>query len=136
MDTGTTVKPVVMQAAMRMHFSQSTGDGAFDGQHGMSFAISSVVADTATSYDIPAIAPSGGDSAMTGRDNGANTKPAIMKIATSWRMAIWWLMVSKSHTRAEIESLTGNDTVMSKNRGMASLECKGMARTMLCLAVA
>jgi hypothetical protein len=34
------------QAAMKTHLSQSTGTGAFDGQHGMSPAISSIVADT------------------------------------------------------------------------------------------
>jgi hypothetical protein len=32
------------QAAMKMHLSQSTGIGAFDGQHGISLAISSVMA--------------------------------------------------------------------------------------------
>ena len=39
------VKHLDMQAAMKTHLSQSTGAGAFDGQHGMSLAISSVVAD-------------------------------------------------------------------------------------------
>jgi hypothetical protein len=33
------------QAAMKMHLSQSIGDGDFDGQHGMSPAISSMVSD-------------------------------------------------------------------------------------------
>lgn len=70
----------------------------------MSFAISSVVADAAISSNMAAIAPAGGESAMTGRDNGANTKPAIMKIATSRRMAIWRVMVPISHMRAQIES--------------------------------
>jgi len=37
------VKHFDMQADMKMHLSQSTGTGAFDGQHGMSPAISSVV---------------------------------------------------------------------------------------------
>jgi hypothetical protein len=84
---------------MRRHFSQSIGAGAFDGQHGMSFAISSTVADAAISRDIPAIAPAGDDSAMTGRDKGANARPAIMKIATTRRMVIWRYMRSKiSHT--------------------------------------
>ena len=31
------------QAAMKTHLSQSTGAGAFDGQHGMSLAISSII---------------------------------------------------------------------------------------------
>ncbi len=85
----------------------------------MSFAISCTVADAAISRDIPAIAPAGDDSAMTGRDRGANARPAIMKMATTRRMVIWRYMRSKSHIRTEIESLTGNDTVISKNRGMA-----------------
>ena len=37
------VKPIDMQAAMKTHLSQSTGMAAFDGQHGMSVAISSIV---------------------------------------------------------------------------------------------
>ena len=36
-------KPTDPQAAMKMHLSQSAGMGAFDGQHGMSLAISSIV---------------------------------------------------------------------------------------------
>jgi hypothetical protein len=39
------VKHLDMQAAMKTHLSQSTGAGTFDGQHGISLAISSVVAD-------------------------------------------------------------------------------------------
>ena len=36
-------KPVEPQAAMKTHLSQSAGIGAFDGQHGMSFAFASIV---------------------------------------------------------------------------------------------
>ena len=36
-------KHIDPQAAMKMHLSQSTGAGAFDGQHGISLAISSMV---------------------------------------------------------------------------------------------
>jgi len=36
-------KPADPQAAMKTHLSQSAGMGAFDGQHGMSLAISSIV---------------------------------------------------------------------------------------------
>lgn len=36
-------KHIDPQAAMKMHLSQSTGAGAFDGQHGISSAISSFV---------------------------------------------------------------------------------------------
>ncbi len=74
-----------MQAVMKMHLSQSTGAGAFDGQHGMSVAISSVMADNISSA-IACIDTSEAISAMTGRDSGANTRPAIIKIASSWRM--------------------------------------------------
>jgi hypothetical protein len=42
-----------MQAAMKTHLSQSTG--AFDGQHGMSLAISSVVAEADISSAIACI---------------------------------------------------------------------------------
>ena len=35
--------PMEPQAAMKTHLSQSTGMAAFDGQHGMSLAISSIV---------------------------------------------------------------------------------------------
>ncbi len=41
----TPAKHMDPQAAMKTHLSQSTGTGAFDGQHGMSSAISSIVAD-------------------------------------------------------------------------------------------
>ena len=36
-------KPADPQAAMKTHLSQSADIGAFDGQHGMSLAISSIV---------------------------------------------------------------------------------------------
>jgi hypothetical protein len=37
-------KPTDMQAAMKTHLSHPTGIGTFDGQHGMSLAISSIAA--------------------------------------------------------------------------------------------
>ena len=44
------------QAAMKTHLSQSTGAGAFDGQHGISLAISSIVdANAAASGDISSV---------------------------------------------------------------------------------
>ena len=60
------VKHLDMQAAMKTHLSQSTGAGAFDGQHGISFAISSVVADGDISSAIACIDTSEDVSAMTG----------------------------------------------------------------------
>ena len=74
---------------MKTHLSQPTGIGAFDGQHGMSFVISSAIADIDMSFPIAAVDASEDGPAMTGRDNGANTRPAIMKVASSRRMVIW-----------------------------------------------
>ena len=68
-----------MQAAMNTHLSQSTGAGAFVGQHGMSPAISSGMADIESSAIVPAI---------TGRASGASSSPAITEIASSQRMVI------------------------------------------------
>lgn len=49
-------KPTEPQAAMNTHLSQPGGIGAFDGQHGMSLAISSIVSadisDDAMSDDV------------------------------------------------------------------------------------
>jgi hypothetical protein len=67
-----------MQAAINTHFSQPAGAGACDGQHGMSFAISSAVANIEAWEDA---------SAMTGRKTGANASPTIIKIASNLRMA-------------------------------------------------
>jgi hypothetical protein len=99
------VKHLVMQAAINTHLSQSTG--ALAGQHGMPLAISSAVADIAISSAIAAIDPSDGIPAITGRDSGANASPAITKIASSRRMAVWRFTPSKSHRWPEIESLSG-----------------------------
>jgi hypothetical protein len=81
------VKHFDMQADMKMHLSQSTGTGAFDGQHGISLAISSVVADRDISSAIACIEPWEGAPAMTGWETGANARPAIIKTASSRRMA-------------------------------------------------
>jgi hypothetical protein len=83
------VKHFDMQAAMKTHLSQSTGAGAFDGQQGISLAISSVIADGDISSAIAGIEASEDTPAMTGEDSGANTSPAIMTIASRRRMVIW-----------------------------------------------
>jgi hypothetical protein len=95
-----------MHEAMNTHLSQSNGAGALAGQHGMSPAVSatadagmsSCIADTEASGDVPA---------MAGRDNGANTRPAIIKIASNRRivrrMVIWWSTARKSHRPGRIE---------------------------------
>jgi hypothetical protein len=94
-----------MQPAMKTHLSQSTGAGAFDGQHGMSLAIVSAAADADGSSAIADIATSADVPAMTGRDNGAKAIPAIIRIASSRRMVIWRFTRSKSHRTQPIDSL-------------------------------
>jgi hypothetical protein len=83
------VKHFDMQAAMKTHLSQSTGAGAFDGQQGISLAISSIVADGDISSAIAGVEAWEDAPAMTGEDSGANTSPAIMTIASRRRMVIW-----------------------------------------------
>jgi len=46
------LKHLDMQAAMYTHLSQSIGAGAFDGQHGMSLAISSAMSLAMAAGDI------------------------------------------------------------------------------------
>jgi len=74
---------------MKTHLSQSTGAGAFDGQHGMSFAISSIVAEADISSAIAGIELCEGVAAMTGRETGASARPAIIRTASNRRMAAW-----------------------------------------------
>jgi hypothetical protein len=67
-----TCKFVTMQSAISGHWSQSMGAG-WSGQHGMSAAISAAI-DAPVSTAMRAFA---------GPENGANTSPAITKIASS-----------------------------------------------------
>jgi hypothetical protein len=94
------VKHLDMQAVMKTHLSQSTGTGAFDGQHGMSFAISPVIADGDISSAIAGIDAWEGASAITGRETGANASPAIIKIASSRRMMKLRFISLRSHKLA------------------------------------
>ena len=71
---------------MQKQLSQLRGAGAFDGQHGMSPAISSVGTVDDISSAIACIEASEDIPAMTGRETGANTRPAITEIANSRRM--------------------------------------------------
>jgi hypothetical protein len=99
------VKHFDMQAAMNRHLSQPIGAGALAGQHGMSLAISSAVADMDISFAaISDIAASGIAPAMTGEDSGANTSPAIKTIASRRRMVIWRFTPPESHRRDQIDS--------------------------------
>jgi hypothetical protein len=66
---------------MNTHLSQSIGAGDFEGQHGMSPAISSAGPGIDISSAIAAIDSSAVGPAMTGRDSGASTSPAITEIA-------------------------------------------------------
>jgi len=85
---------------MSTHLSQSITTA----QHGMSFAISAAVADMDISCAIAEVDASNVVPAMTGRDNGAKTSPAIMKTASSRRMVIWRFTPKRSHRTAQIDS--------------------------------
>ena len=99
---GTPAKHMDVHAAMKTHLSQPTGAGALDGQHGMSLAISSVIADDgAISSDIACIDTSEATGcAMTGRETGANARPAITGITSSRRMARYHFTIPTSHKTA------------------------------------
>lgn len=103
------------QAAMKLHLSQSTWDGDFDGQHGMSLAIASMVSaadisDDAISDGIISSAVACREvcceevSAMTGRAAGANARPAIIRIASNRRMVKFRFTRQNSHKWAAMES--------------------------------
>lgn len=88
-----------VQAVMHTHLSQPTGAGAFGGQHGISSAISSVVADDDDdiSSAIACIEESEAI-AMTGRATGAIARLAVTRIANSRRMvngSFTWLVSHK-----------------------------------------
>jgi hypothetical protein len=99
------VKHFVMQAAMTTHLSQSTGIAAFDGQHGISLAIPSVMTIADISSATAATGPSDGTSAIAGRDIGANASPVISKIETSRRMVTYLFTPPGSHKTTRIDSL-------------------------------
>lgn len=100
-----------MQFAMNRHLSQSVGAGALVGQHGMSLAISSAITDMDMSV-IADIDASEAVPAMTGRDSGANTSPAIMKIASIRRMVIWLFTPQNPTYPKKLEASQANDAVM------------------------
>jgi hypothetical protein len=77
------VKHLDAQAAMKTHLSQSVDAGALEGQHGISFAVTSV-GDTRSGACIDM---SEAAAAMTGWATGAKARPAIIKTASSLRMA-------------------------------------------------
>ena len=105
-------KHLAVQAAMKTHLSQSIGTGALVGQHGMSLAISSAVADMDISSAIADIDASEVMPATRGRENGANTSPAIMKIASSRRMVIWRFTSQNPTEALKLKASQTNDAVM------------------------
>lgn len=98
------VKQFDMQVDMKTHLSQSTGAGAFDGQHGISFAISSIVADGDIPSTMACIEAWEDASAITGCETGANARPAIIKTASSRRMARLRFTDLRSHKLAAMGS--------------------------------
>ena len=72
---------------MKTHLSQSTGTGAFDGQQGMSLAISPIVSGADISSAIACIGSCADVAAITGRETGASARQAISETASSRRMA-------------------------------------------------
>jgi len=98
------VKAIDTQAAIKTHLSQPGGIGAFDGQQGIPLAISSVMADAAMSSAIACTDASDDASAMTGRDNGASARPAIIKTASNRRMAKLRFTGLDSHKWAAMQS--------------------------------
>lgn len=114
MVAGMAGKPTDPQAVMKTHLSQSTGIGAFDGQHGMSLAISAVVSadipdedifDGVISSAIACIGPCEDVAAITGRETGANARPAIIRIASNQRMAKLRFTTPDSHRLAAMKRL-------------------------------
>jgi hypothetical protein len=99
----TPAKYFAKQAAMNMHLSQPMGAAAFDGQHGISPAISSGIAVAAISSVI-AICASTDASAIAGRDIGANASPTINKIESIRRMVVWLFTRPSFHKRRRIDS--------------------------------
>jgi hypothetical protein len=81
------VKHFAMQVAKSTHLSQSTG--AFDGQHGISLAIPSVVANDDISSVIACVETGEDSPAMTGFETGATIRPAMITTARRRVMAIW-----------------------------------------------
>ena len=104
-------KPTEPQAAMKTHLSHPTGIGAFDGQHGISLASSSIISadisDDAMSCEAvsaaviaSAIISCGACevvAAIAGRVTGASARPAITRIASNRRMVKFRFTSQNSH---------------------------------------
>jgi hypothetical protein len=88
-----------MQIAISGHWSQSIGTD-LSGQHGMSAAIS---AAAISAIDAPIAIP-----AFAGAESGANTRPAIKKIASSRPRWIEMFTLLFSHDPAAMETSAGS----------------------------
>jgi hypothetical protein len=95
-------KHVDVQAVMNTHLSQPTGAGSFDGQHGISPAISSVATDDDMSST--SMEASEDVAAIKGRETGANARPAMTRIASSRRMVNLHFTCLVSHKLGTMES--------------------------------
>jgi hypothetical protein len=102
------------QAAINKHRSQPIGADAFDGQHGILFAIAAIAVAAgafiaamsdidmsgiamsdieASDAEISDIETFGIAPVIMGRDIGADTRPAIIKTASSQRRVIWRMVI-------------------------------------------
>lgn len=111
-------KQLAAQAAMKTHLSQPIAAGAFDGQQGISSVIASAVADADISSVIADIEASDIDPcdigpAMTGRANGAMTRPTIMKTASSRRMVIGRFTPQNPIDAVKLKASRANDAVIT-----------------------
>jgi len=98
------VKHLDMQAVMKTHLSQSTDTLAFDGQQGMSLAISSIASIGDISSAITCIEPCTDASATTGRETGASARQAISKTASRRRIARFRITCLNSYSLAALKS--------------------------------
>jgi hypothetical protein len=124
------VKHMEVHAAMKTHLSQPIGAGALDGQHGMSLAISSVVSEAdmspATACILSCIDMSEGIPVMTGRETGANARPAIIKTASSRRMARYRFTALTSHKTAAKKRSSATAPCLTTGRRFASTGKSGL----------
>jgi hypothetical protein len=89
---------MTMQIAISGHWSQSIG-ADLSGQQGMSADISTVAIGAALAVFLAAFA---------GAENGANTSPAIKKIASSRPMWVEMFTLMFSHDPARMETSAGS----------------------------
>jgi hypothetical protein len=93
------VRLLPVEHAMKTQLSQPTGAAAFDGQHGMSFAISSITAEADISFAMACMCMSAAVRAIPGWETGVRANPAINKIANSRRMRRDGFTGASSHNR-------------------------------------